>query len=368
MNKIFSILLISFFIGCGGGFDQDVDGPSVSLTYPEPGYVASDSVEIRFEVTDKSQVFKMNLRVFGNGFINEHIMNTEFISPNIFYYMLDVVDFESGSIRIQGVGEDEFGNEGTSSEIEIFIDNSLRFINIPAGAYLDSENIQSEISYDFQMMTYPVTVGQYLIFLNEANESGNLIITENKVRGQSEGSVKDFIRWGESSAIYNLGAITIEDNKFRAIDSSYIEHPITGITWYGALAFAENYKMRLPSVAEWEKVARGNSGYIYPWGNSNDGSRSNFIDSNDPWESGSTPVGYYNGENINTADSKSPFGAYDMAGNVWEWTSEISEDSGYILKGGSYQNPYFNQTTIIENSSFPQYFREHFGFRCVRNL
>jgi len=362
MNKLFSLSIILFLFGCGGGFDQDVDGPSVALLYPEAGYVISDSVEFRFEVNDVSQVFIMNLRIYGEGFIDEHEMNTEYITPNIFYFMLDVSEFEPGGIRIQLVAEDEFGNEGSSSEIEVFVDNSLRFITIPAGLYLDSDNQESEISYDFQMMTYPVTVGQYLIFLNEAYDKGEVTISSNKIKGLVGGYLKDLVQWGDSSMVHHLGAITIEDDEFRAMDSSYINHPITGITWHGATAFAENYKMRLPSVSEWEKVARGINGYFYPWGNYIDENKANFDESNDPWESGTTPVGYYN------SDSKSAFGAYDMAGNVWEWTTDNIDGSGYILKGGSYQNPAFNQTTILENTSFPQYFREHFGFRCVRNL
>tara|TARA_S200000501_G_C20871992_1_gene764721 strand:+ start:13292 stop:14395 length:1104 start_codon:yes stop_codon:yes gene_type:complete len=367
LNKFLSIFSILFFYGCGDSFNQDVDGPFVSLIYPEAGYVASDSVEIRFEVSDKSQVFKMNLRIFGNGFINEHIMSTEFTTPNIFYFMLDVINYEPGSIIIQGVGEDEFGNEGFSTEIEIFVDNTLDFINIPSGVYLDSDNVQSQISYDYQMMTYPVTLEQYLIYLNEAFESEEIMISDNKIRGLVDGTMRDFIAWGDSSNLYHLGAITMEENQFIAMDSSYNKHPITGVSWYGAKAFAENYKMRLPSVAEWEKVARGVSGYIYPWGNYNNEIHSNFDESEDPWEPGTTPVGYFNGMNGNF-DSKSPFGAYDMAGNVWEWSTDYIIGEGYVLKGGSYQNLSFTQTTISETTSFAQYLREHYGFRCVRNL
>ena len=359
LNNFFSISIILFLFGCGGGFDQDVEGPSVSLLYPEAGYVVSDSVEIRFEVNDISQVFKMNLIVNG---VDTYPMNTEFSTPNIFYIMLDVTDFEPGGIRIQGVAEDEFRNEGSSPEIEVFVDNSLRFINIASGVYLDSDNLESNISYDYQMMTYPVTLGQYLIFLNEAHEKNELVISSNRIKGIVGGYLKNFIEWGDSSMVHHLGAITIENDEFRAIDSSYINHPITGVTWHGATAFAENYKLRLPSVSEWEKVARGINGYIYPWGNQIDDNKANFDESNDPWESGTTPVDYY------SSDSKSAFGAYDMAGNVWEWTADYIYGSGYILKGGSYQNPSFNQTTILENTSFPEYFREHFGFRCVRNL
>ena len=66
MNKFLTLLFILFIVACGGGIDQDVKGPIVTLIYPSEGSVASDSVEIRYEVSDNSQVFKMNLRL--NGF------------------------------------------------------------------------------------------------------------------------------------------------------------------------------------------------------------------------------------------------------------------------------------------------------------
>ena len=57
-----------------------------------------------------------------------------------------------------------------------------------------------------------------------------------------------------------------------------------------------------------------------------------------------------------------------MAGNVWEWTRENNSVGSYILKGGSYQNPSFNQTTIVEHTAYPTNGLSHFGFRCARDL
>ena len=151
LNKFITLLIILFIIACGGGIDQDVTGPIVTLIYPGEGFVASDSVEIRYEVSDNSQVFKMNLKL--NGF-EEIIMNTDLLFPNKFYYMLYVAEFESGSITIQGVAEDEFSNMGESSEIEIFIDNSLKFINISSGVFMDSGNQETEILLPTNTNTY----------------------------------------------------------------------------------------------------------------------------------------------------------------------------------------------------------------------
>ncbi|MBM4048978.1 MAG: formylglycine-generating enzyme family protein [Planctomycetes bacterium] len=86
------------------------------------------------------------------------------------------------------------------------------------------------------------------------------------------------------------------------------DHPVVGVSWYEALAFARWAGKRLPSEMEWEKAARGTDGRLWPWGNFWDESRCNVF------SDGTEPVGKYE-------KGKSPHGCLDMAGNVWEWTS-----------------------------------------------
>jgi formylglycine-generating enzyme required for sulfatase activity len=108
-------------------------------------------------------------------------------------------------------------------------------------------------------------------------------------------------------------------------------YPVTNISYNDADSFCKwlseklNAEVRLPTDFEWEHAAKGEKGYLYPWGND--------------WDKNAAVVRGKVGNVKKFEKNKSPYGAYDMAGNVWELTSDVRLNSKQkperIIRGGS---------------------------------
>lgn len=96
------------------------------------------------------------------------------------------------------------------------------------------------------------------------------------------------------------------------------QQPVVGVNWEDARAFCESRGKRLPTEAEWEKAARGPEGNLYPWGNDFDPTRVNYGKNHDA----TMPVDSH-------PEGASYYGAYNMAGNVFEWVSDWYDPKYY---------------------------------------
>jgi formylglycine-generating enzyme len=274
---------------------------------------------------------------------------------------------------------------------------------IPAGdfPYGQHDHLTS-VNYDYEIMVTHVTNEQYARFLDEALaagfirngtveiEAGEKIWVEEGVAGFYPGDPYDGYKHEEEIKAGEKLYIPLQDEGLRlsfdgkqfAAIQEYRNHPMTMVTWFGANAYCAFYDWRLPTEIEWEKAARGiemvdGAGLPFPWGTQIERNNANFYSSFDLFEKmfgklgNTTPVGFYNGstyDGYETLDSASPYGLYDMAGNVWQWTGDDYPKQHYrYMRGGSFYSYEVDLRVWKSNSAGPQYYSPAVGFRCTRN-
>ncbi len=161
-------------------------------------------------------------------------------------------------------------------------------------------------------------------------------------------------------------------------DPDKADHPLIWVTWEGATAYCKWARLRLPSELEWEKGARGVNGRMYPWG--------------DEWEAGRPrpPSDDRPAEEITSAwaypTACSPYGIYQMIGNVFEWCADWYEEGAYERYArGDTKAPSQGEHRVLRGGPWrfgtPAYLRTEYrkstvwrggtllcGFRCAKSL
>jgi len=256
---------------------------------------------------------------------------------------------------------------------------------VPAGEFYFGQHNHIETTDAYEIMVTDVTVSQYADFLTTARSDGFIKIVNEEVIGFYPGDEFHGVKHEERIAAGDWLFMPFNDPSIRIVATSkiswgaqegYENHPMTTITWFGAWGYCEYYGWRLPTEMEWEKAGRGTDDRPFPWGDEILRENANFYSSRDPFEdmssfgSRTSPVGFYNGRtygDYQTLDSASPYGLYDMAGNVWQWTGDVYEGMHYrFLRGGSKDTYDMDLRLWVRNNATPAYFSPGVGFRCAR--
>jgi len=247
--------------------------------------------------------------------------------------------------------------------------DSMVLVSVPGGSFLMGSTDSDPQAYPSEK---PQDKPNLLEFWIDQTEVTNAMY----IRCVSDGACTD---------PQSLGPQAVPD---YFTNSQYAAYPVVNVTWHQARAYCGWAGRQLPSEAQWEKAARGSDGRIYPWGDDPPtAERLNFTKDGFPY---TAFVGYF-------LSGKSPYGALDMAGNVWEWTLSLwgtdgnspsyrypydetdgrenpdaSSESFRVIRGGACCDPDSDSALYLRAANRgrrkPQESMDDLGFRCLLSV
>ncbi len=230
-------------------------------------------------------------------------------------------------------GEFVMGSDKTDEE---GLQNEYGIIDPP---FMDEHPMRKVFLADFMIDQYEVTNAQYKTFVQATEHPVPAAWVQNGYSAR-DGKLRsfdldllrrvavDYFKLDRDTTVMGREELLVE---LDMIQTSRGSLPVASVSWHDAHKYCAWAGKRLPSEAEWEKAARGPQGLEYPWGNEFDLKKTNSGQNSDE-ENDIASVGSY------PAD-KSPYGVYDMAGNVSEWVDDWYQS----YPGGDYHSPFYGE-------------------------
>jgi formylglycine-generating enzyme required for sulfatase activity len=215
---------------------------------------------------------------------------------------------------------------------------------VPAGEFIYGDGARVNLN-SFDIDRTEVTIAQYAEFLKAAGNRRDYDYPAQPIAKNGHTNPQ----W---EALYRAASAGAEFQGVR-VDGNF---PAVFLDWFDAYAYAKWKGRRLPSEQEWEKAARGTDGRRFPWG-SDESSKANTFegDATRKWAA----AGSFPGD-------RSPYGVFDMGGNVSEWTDTWDENR-VVVRGGNFGNANAEITRRVIREE-PSVLSDRIGFRTAGDV
>ena len=364
-----------------GSGSSDADGNALNYRWTAPaGVVLSDGTVAQptFEAKDAGE-YRFSL-VVNDGYVDS--------APDEVVMTVTRKE-ETSDAEIIGEVEEETSDAEIIGEVVESAVTIHEMVLVPAGEFIMGSNsgrsheqpVHTVYLDGFYIDKYEVTNAQFRRFVEKTGH-----ITTAESLGRNGGS---YVWTGEAPSYWNwVSRVWWNAPKGPGSDlTGLMDHPVVHVSWYDARDYCAWAGLRLPTEAEWEKAARGTDGQTYPWGEEIDRLNANYGvgDDNPPYYGPDDSDGYSSTSPVgNYPEGVSPYGAYDMAGNLSEWVADWYVEDYYskspernpkgpgngtkrVLRGGSWPNNPNGLYTWRRLPYDPMETFPEFGFRCARD-